>query len=79
MLVLDLTVGHDFGRPPVCDLGGVLRGCIAQTYARRDERIDAEVPIYILKMDAKDAFRRVHIEWDKETYVFLRGRGVHCH
>lgn len=69
-VILDLTVGAgvnkdtDFDKAPVCDLGDVIFRFIAQTCARR-EQVGADVPIYISKMDVKDAFRRVHIEWEK--------------
>ena len=69
-VILDLTVGAgvntdtDFDKAPVCDLGDVLFRFIAQTCVRR-EQVGADVPIYISKMDVKDAFRRVHIEWEK--------------
>ena len=46
------------------DSGEVLFRFIAQTCARR-EKVGAEMRIYISKKDVKDAFRRVHIEWDK--------------
>ncbi|CAN0398933.1 unnamed protein product, partial [Laminaria digitata] len=68
-VILDLAVhgvntDTDFDKAPVFDLGDVLFRFIAQSCARR-EQVGAEVPIYISKMDVKDAFRRIHIEWDE--------------
>ncbi|MEP3733698.1 MAG: hypothetical protein ABJN02_17340 [Lentilitoribacter sp.] len=66
----------DFDKSPVCDLGEVLFRFIAQTCVHR-EQVGAEVPIYISKMDVKDAFRRGHIEWDKApTFSYVVGEHI---
>ena len=67
---MDLTAGAgvntdtDLDKPPVRDLGDILYRFITQTCVCR-EQVGADVPIYISKMDVKDALRRAHIEWEK--------------
>ena len=72
---MDLSVGAGvntatvFTKEPVCDLGDMFFRYIAQTCARR-EQVGAEAPIQSSKIDVKDDFSRVHIEWDRAP-IFL--------
>lgn len=68
-VILDFTVGHgvstdtDFDETLLCDLGNFLFN-VSRTRALVENKIARDYPFTFLKKDVKDAFRRVHIEWD---------------
>ena len=54
----------NFDGAPLCEVGGVLTNVLRRICALRDA-VGTKVPVYTAKMDVKDAFRRIHVEWEK--------------
>ena len=60
-----------FEKAPKSETGGVMPVSVRRVCALR-EAIGPDVPIYTSKMDVKDAFRRLHVAWEKApTFAYM--------
>ena len=60
-----------FKKAPKSETGGVMPAILRRICALR-EAVGPDVPIYTSKMDVKDAFRRLHVAWEKApTFAYM--------
>ena len=60
-----------FEKAPESETGGVMPAILRRICALR-EAVGTDVPIYISKMDVKDAFRRLNVAWEKApTFAYM--------
>lgn len=66
-----------FEKALVCEIGGVMPNNVMRRVCALRQDVGSEVPIYGAKMDVKDAFRRIHIEWDKAPNFRIHARRLY--